>query len=131
MEFFVQVMVESWHLMMEASVYVVFGMVAAGLLRVFLSPSSVAKHLGRGRFSSVFKAAFLGIPVPLCSCGVLPAAVSLKKQGANSGATTAFLIATPESGVDSIAITYALLGPIMAVIPTGRRLFDGDGGGNR
>ncbi len=102
--------------MMEASVYVVFGMVAAGLLRVFLSPNSVAKHLGRGRFSSVFKAAFLGIPVPLCSCGVLPAAVSLKKQGANSGATTAFLIATPESGVDSIAITYALLGPIMAVI---------------
>ena len=116
MEFFVQVIVESWHLLMEASVYVLFGMVAAGLLRVFLNPNSVAKHLGRGRFTSVFKAAFLGIPVPLCSCGVLPAAVSLKKQGANSGATTAFLIATPESGVDSIAITYALLGPIMAVI---------------
>ena len=116
MQFFVQVMMESWHLLMEASVYVLFGMIAAGLLRVFLNPNSVAKHLGRGRFSSVFKAAFLGIPVPLCSCGVLPAAVSLKKQGANSGATTAFLIATPESGVDSIAITYALLGPIMAVI---------------
>ena len=116
MHFFVQVMMESWHLLMEASVYVLFGMIAAGLLRVFLNPNSVAKHLGRGRFSSVFKAAFLGIPVPLCSCGVLPAAVSLKKQGANSGATTAFLIATPESGVDSIAITYALLGPIMAVI---------------
>ena len=115
MEFLVQVMVESWHLLMESSVYVLFGIVAAGLLRVFLSPDSVARHLGRGRFTSVFKAAFLGIPVPLCSCGVLPAAVSLKKQGANSGATTAFLIATPESGVDSIAITYALLGPIMAV----------------
>ena len=97
----------------------------------FSAPIPLQSILGRGRFSSVFKAAFLGIPVPLCSCGVLPAAVSLKKQGANSGATTAFLIATPESGVDSIAITYALLGPIMAVIPTGCRLFDGDGGGNR
>ena len=116
MEFFFQVMAASWHLLMEASVYVLFGMIAAGLLRVFLSPDSVAKHLGRGRFTSVFKAAFLGIPVPLCSCGVLPAAVSLKKQGANCGATTAFLIATPESGVDSIAITYALLGPMMAVL---------------
>jgi uncharacterized membrane protein YraQ (UPF0718 family) len=75
----------------------------------------VARHLGRGRFSSVFKAAVLGIPIPLCSCGVLPAALSLKKQGANNGATTAFMIYTPESGVDSIAITYALLDPIMTV----------------
>jgi uncharacterized membrane protein YraQ (UPF0718 family) len=56
-----------------------------------------------------------GIPIPLCSCGVLPAAASLKKQGANNGATTAFLISTPESGVDSMAITYALLDPIMTV----------------
>ncbi len=64
---------------------------------------------------SVFKAAIFGIPIPLCSCGVLPAAASLKKQGANNGATTAFLISTPESGVDSISITYALLDPIMTV----------------
>ena len=64
---------------------------------------------------SVFKAALLGVPLPLCSCGVLPAALSLKKQGANNGATTAFMISTPESGVDSIAITYALLDPIMTV----------------
>jgi len=75
----------------------------------------VARHLGRGRFRSVFKAAILGIPIPLCSCGVLPAAASLKKQGANNGATTAFLISTPESGIDSIAMTYALLDPIMTV----------------
>ncbi|MBW2086759.1 MAG: SO_0444 family Cu/Zn efflux transporter, partial [Deltaproteobacteria bacterium] len=73
-------------------------------------------HLGQGRFSSVFKAAFLGVPIPLCSCGVLPAAASLKRQGANNGAVTAFLISTPESGVDSIAITYALLDPLMTVV---------------
>jgi uncharacterized protein len=85
-------------------------------LRVFLNPGTVAKHLGQGRYGSVFKAALLGIPIPLCSCGVLPAAATLKKQGANNGAVTAFLISTPESGVDSIAITYALLDPIMTVV---------------
>ena len=82
---------------------------------MFLSPAYVAAQLGRGRFSSVFKAALLGIPIPLCSCGVLPAAASLKKQGANNGATMAFLISTPESGVDSISITWALLDPIMTI----------------
>ena len=106
---------ESWHLLLEASVYILFGMLIGGMLKVFLNPSFVADHLGRGRFVSVIKAALFGIPIPLCSCGVLPAAASLKKQGANNGATTAFLISTPESGVDSIAITYALLDPIMTV----------------
>jgi uncharacterized protein len=77
--------------------------VISGLLKMFLNPGIVVKHLGKGRYGSVFKAAFLGIPIPLCSCGVLPAAVTLKKQGANNGAVTAFLISTPESGVDSIA----------------------------
>ena len=106
---------ESWRLLLEASVYILFGMLIGGMLKVFLNPSFVADHLGRGRFVSVIKAALFGIPIPLCSCGVLPAAASLKKQGANNGATTAFLISTPESGVDSIAITYALLDPIMTV----------------
>ena len=106
---------ESWHLLLEASVYILFGMLVGGLLKVFLSPSFVADHLGKGKFSSVIKAALFGIPIPLCSCGVLPAAASLKRQGANNGATTAFLISTPESGVDSMAITYALLDPIMTV----------------
>ncbi len=103
-------------LLEEASIYILFGIFVGGLLKVFLNPGMVSSHLGQGRFSSVFKAAFLGIPIPLCSCGVLPAAASLKRQGANNGATTAFLISTPESGVDSIAITYALLDPIMTVV---------------
>jgi hypothetical protein len=104
-----------WHLYVEASIYVFFGLLVGGMLKVFLDPSLVAKHLGAGRFRSVFKAALLGIPLPLCSCGVLPAAASLKRQGANNGAVTAFLISTPESGVDSIAISYALLDPLMTV----------------
>ncbi len=115
MNIIVNIFVESWHLLLEASVYILFGMLVGGLLKVFLNPSFVADHLGKGKFSSVIKAALFGIPIPLCSCGVLPAAASLKRQGANNGATTAFLISTPESGVDSMAITYALLDPIMTV----------------
>jgi uncharacterized membrane protein YraQ (UPF0718 family) len=111
----ISILQESWHLLLEASVYILFGMLVGGLLKVFLSPSFVAGHLGKGKFISVIKAALFGIPIPLCSCGVLPAAASLKRQGANNGATTAFLISTPESGVDSMAITYALLDPIMTV----------------
>ncbi|KPK26419.1 MAG: permease [Desulfobacterales bacterium SG8_35_2] len=115
MEIIFSIFKESWHLLLEASVYILFGMLVGGLLKVFLNPSFVADHLGKGRFGPVVKAALFGIPIPLCSCGVLPAAASLKKQGANNGATTAFLISTPESGVDSMAITYALLDPIMTV----------------
>ena len=115
MNIIINILLESWHLLLEASVYILFGMLVGGLLKVFLNPSFVADHLGKGKFSSVIKAALFGIPIPLCSCGVLPAAASLKKQGANNGATTAFLISTPESGVDSMAITYALLDPIMTV----------------
>jgi uncharacterized membrane protein YraQ (UPF0718 family) len=113
--FLLNVFQASWNLLQQASLYILFGLLVGGLLKVFLSPSYVASHLGSGRFSSVFKAALLGIPIPLCSCGVLPAAASLKKQGANNGATTAFLISTPESGVDSISITWALLDPIMTI----------------
>lgn len=115
LNFLFNVLLSSWDMLQQASVYILFGLMIGGLLKMFLSPAYVASHLGTGRFSSVFKAALLGIPIPLCSCGVLPAAASLKKQGANNGATTAFLISTPESGVDSISITWALLDPIMTI----------------
>jgi uncharacterized membrane protein YraQ (UPF0718 family) len=114
-DFLLGTMNSSWHLLLESSIYILFGLIVSGILTVFISPRSISKHMGDGRFLSVFKAAIIGIPLPLCSCGVLPAAVSLKKQGANNGATTAFLISTPESGVDSISITYALLDPIMTI----------------
>lgn len=113
--FFSQVLQTSWELLVQSAPYMLFGLFVGGLLKVFLSADYVTTHLGKGRFSSVVKAALLGIPIPLCSCGVLPAAASLQKQGANKGATAAFLISTPESGVDSISITYALLDPIMTV----------------
>jgi uncharacterized membrane protein YraQ (UPF0718 family) len=115
MPFLYDALSSSWNLLNQSAVYMLFGLLIGGLLKEYLSPTYVANHLGSGRFSSVFKAALLGIPIPLCSCGVLPAAATLKKQGANNGAVTAFLISTPESGIDSISITWALLDPIMTV----------------
>ena len=105
----------AWGLLMDSSTYILFGIAVGGALKMFLSTEYVVRHLGRGRYRSVIKAALFGIPIPLCSCGVLPAAASLKNQGANNGATVAFLISTPESGVDSISISYALLDPILTV----------------
>ena len=115
MHLLVNILSQSWQLLLEAGVYILFGILIGGLLKVFLSPAYVARHLGQGRYSSVLKAALFGVPLPLCSCGVLPAAAALKRQGANNGATTAFLISTPESGIDSISVSYALLDPIMTV----------------
>ncbi len=115
MEVIIGILRESWDILMESSIYILFGFFVAGLLYIFVSPEKIAKYLGRGKIRSVIYASFWGIPIPLCSCGVLPTAVSLKKQGANNGASIAFLISTPESGVDSIAITYALFDPIMTI----------------
>lgn len=111
----ISILHSSWDILLDSSPYILFGIAVGGMLKMFLSTEYVVRHLGNGRLSSVVKAALFGIPIPLCSCGVLPAAASLKKQGANNGATTAFLVSTPESGVDSISITYALLDPIMTV----------------
>jgi uncharacterized protein len=115
MEYIIEVAEKSWELLVASSIYILFGILIGGLLKVFISPASVSKHLGTGRVMSVIKASLFGVPMPLCSCGVLPTAATLRKQGANRGATTSFLISTPESGVDSIAITYALLGPVMMI----------------
>ncbi len=107
---------ESWHVLVEASPYVLFGFFVAGVLKGFVPDSYMARHLGKNSVTSVVKAAVIGVPLPLCSCGVLPTALGLRRQGASRGATTAFMIATPETGVDSMAVTYALIDPIMTVI---------------
>ena len=89
--FFTNLLRASWDLLNQASLYIFFGLLVGGLLKFFLSPAYVASQFGAGRYRSVFKAALQGIHIPLCSCGVLPAAASLKKQRANDGAVTAFL----------------------------------------
>lgn len=115
MNLLVSIITASWDLLLDSSLYIILGLVIAGLLKSYLSASFVARHLGRGRFLPVIKAALLGIPIPLCSCGVIPTAAALKKQGASNGATIAFLVSTPESGIDSISVSYALLDPLLTV----------------
>jgi hypothetical protein len=90
--------------------YLLLGIVVAGVLHLLLPVGMVARHLGSGGIGSVFKASAMGVPLPLCSCGVVPVAASLKQSGASSGATVGFLVTTPTSGVDSILATYSLLG---------------------
>lgn len=98
------------------SPYILLGFFIAGILHAFVKPSVMSRHLSGNGISSVVKAALIGIPLPLCSCGVLPTAVSMRRNGASDAATTSFLIATPQTGVDSIAATYSLLGPVFAIM---------------
>ncbi len=104
-----------WDTLVAMAPYISLGFLMAGILHIFVNTQTIIKYLGKGRISSVIYAALLGIPLPLCSCAVLPTTTSLKKQGANNGAAMSFLISTPETGVDSIAVTYALLDPIMTI----------------
>lgn len=104
------------NMLAEMAPYLLFGFLVAGVLYAFVPQSFYRNHLSKPNIWSVIKAAILGVPLPLCSCGVLPTAVSLRKNGASRGATTSFLIATPQTGIDSIAATYSLLTPAFAVI---------------
>jgi uncharacterized protein len=105
-----------WDILVDSSIWMLFGFFMAGLLRAFVPSDLVARHLGKKRSGNVFKAALFGIPLPLCSCGVVPAAAGLRSQGASKGATASFLISTPETGVDSIAVSWALLDPLMTIL---------------
>lgn len=115
LEFVGSVLAESWHILADSAPYLLFGLFAAGAIHAFVSAEGVARHLGNGKIRSVVKAALFGVPLPLCSCGVLPAALGLRRKGATKGATVAFLVSTPETGVDSISLTYALMDPVMTV----------------
>lgn len=106
---------ESLNLWLEVSPYLLLGMFIAGLLHVFLGKELISRHLGRGGISSIIKATILGIPLPVCSCGVIPLASSLKKDGAHSSSVLSFLVSTPTTGVDSILATYSLMGPLLAI----------------
>ena len=111
-----EIVKESWQIYLDIAVYMLFGFFVAGILYVFFKPDKIKQYLGTGKIRPVFLSALFGVPIPLCSCGVVPVAAGLKKQGANSGAALSFMIATPESGVDSIAVSWAMLDPIMTVM---------------
>lgn len=114
---------EVLHIINEMSPFLLLGFLFAGLLHAFVPLKFYTKYLSKRNFKSVLNAALLGIPLPLCSCGVIPTAMSLRKEGASKGATTSFLIATPQTGIDSIFATYSLMGlpfaiarPIVALV---------------
>ena len=105
-----------WMVLAESGPYLLVGFAIAGFLAVFVPTRWVARRLGGDDARSVATAALIGVPVPLCSCSVIPTATQLRRSGASRGATTSFLISTPETGVDSIGATWALMDPLMTVV---------------
>ena len=104
------------YMLNEMSPYILLGFLIAGLMHAIIPQGAMAHHLSGKGWKAVVKAAMIGVPLPLCSCGVLPTAIAMRRQGASRAASTSFLIATPQTGVDSIAATWSLLGPAFAVV---------------
>ena len=104
-----------WQLVIESAPWLLAGYLLAGIIKQVIPGRWVEQQLARPGFLSVVKGALIGAPLPLCSCGVIPTALAIRKAGASKGATSAFLVATPETGVDSISFSYAVLGPIFAL----------------
>ncbi len=105
-----------WELTLEMAPYLLLGFFIAGLLYIYFPKDKVAKYLGKNNFRSTLNAALIGIPLPLCSCGVIPTGISFYKSGASKGSSVSFLISTPQTGVDSIMATYSLLSLPFALI---------------
>src|SRR6476660_4174470 len=113
--FLFDVLRQTWEILEEASVFLLFGFLLAGMLGILVPRRLLTRLVGTGKIKSVLWGSVIGAPIPMCSCGVLPTALGLRKQGATPGATVAFLVATPETGVDSISLTYALTDPVMTL----------------
>lgn len=105
-----------WQLFMLSAPWLLVGLLVAAAMKTWIPMDWLQKQLGGDGAKPVIKGALFGAPLPLCSCGVIPAAMQLRRGGASKGATVAFLSATPETGVDSISVSYVLLGPIMAIV---------------
>jgi len=116
---------ESVQLWLAMAPYLLLGMFIAGILHVFLGTNFIHRHLGGSALKSITKATVFGIPLPICSCGVIPVAASLKKEGASKSATLSFLVSTPTTGVDSIMTTYSLMGPLFAIFRPVAAFFSG------
>jgi uncharacterized membrane protein YraQ (UPF0718 family) len=115
MAILLNILKEIWLVTAAMAPYLLFGFLMAGVLSVLISKDYVRRHLGGRGWLGSLKAALVGVPMPVCSCGVIPLAASLRKHGASRGATASFLASTPQTGVDSLMITYALLGWVFAV----------------
>ncbi|WP_018982399.1 SO_0444 family Cu/Zn efflux transporter [Salinimonas chungwhensis] len=103
-------------LFIESAPWLLLGLLVAAIMHELVPVSLLQRHMGSNSVGAVTKAAVIGAPLPLCSCGVIPAAVGLRRSGASKPATVSFLVSTPETGVDSISVSYALLGPLYAIV---------------
>lgn len=103
-------------LFIESAPWLLLGLLVAGVMHELVPVSFLEKHMGSASFGSISKAAIIGAPLPLCSCGVIPAALGLRRSGASKSSTISFLVSTPETGVDSVSVSYALLGPLYAIV---------------
>lgn len=115
MEFVINIINEVAIFYNEVAIYLLFGFLVAGILHILFPESIIRRHLGKNSFGSVIKSTIFGIPLPICSCGVVPVAVSIKNSGASKGSVVSFLVATPQVGADSFMITYSLLGWVFGV----------------
>lgn len=107
---------ESYSLLEQMAPYLMLGFFIAGVLHVIMQGKNMGAYLSKRSFMSNVKAAAFGVPLPLCSCGVIPVSAHLRKEGASKGSVVSFLVSTPTTGVDSIMATYSLLGPIFAAV---------------
>lgn len=116
---------EIWNVIAAMSLYLLFGFLMAGVLHIIMPVSFIEKHLSGKSMMASIKAALIGVPIPLCSCSVIPVAVSLRKKGAGKGAVLSFLTSTPQTGVDSILVTFFMLGWVFTLFRVIIALFSG------
>ncbi len=113
--YFQTIVSEIWILCVEMAPYLLLGMFVSGLISIFIDKNIVLKQIGSKDLPSILKSTLFGIPLPLCSCGVIPVAATLRESGASKGSTASFLVSTPQTGIDSIFLTYGMLGPVYAL----------------
>lgn len=128
-DFIIGVFNETIYMFLEMAPYIILGLIFVALLNMFVSKDLIIKHVGKNNFVSLLKASLFGIPLPLCSCGVVPTAVYMSKNGASKGATVSFLISTPQTGIDSMIATYGMMGPLFAIFRPLSALITGIVGG--
>ncbi|MFP4500370.1 MAG: SO_0444 family Cu/Zn efflux transporter [Candidatus Hydrogenedentota bacterium] len=120
---------ETWGVAVQMAPYLLFGFLVAGVLSVLVSAVWIERHLGGHGVMPIIKSVLFGVPLPLCSCGVIAVAASIRQHGASRGATTGFLLATPQTGVDSILATWGMLGPVFGIFRPAIALITGVVGG--
>ena len=116
MQYIIEYFEALFSLTSDMAPYLLLGFLFAGILKVVVPPDLMSKYLGKSSAASVINASLLGVPLPLCSCGVLPAGISLYKNGASKGSSVSFLISTPQTGIDSILVTWSMLGLPFALL---------------